>query len=490
MLGYNNLQKKPAPGQQPGEKPGAPGKGEPGAGVDLTNAKDYENLHKSTFGDSGAVDKAKAYADKFLVTDDELPLYAHMQLLTICGAIIIFLLWATFAKIEQTTRGDGKVIPSSEIQIIQHQEGGTVDAIMVKEGERVAMNQILLRLRDVGAASDLGASQQKFGGLQARLIRLQAEAENRAAPEFSEALMKSVPQSVQEEMNTFRANRLKLDSEINVLRSQLNQRQQEVNEIQTKITDTNRVISLAQDEINMIQPLVERGSAPKRDLLQMDQNMAAHRTDLNGLRAALPRARAAVAEAQARLSDATTQFRASAQADLAQTQIEMQTIGQTLGALEDRKTRTDIRSPVDGIVKDLKINTVGGVVKPGDDVVEIVPSDDQLVVEARIRPADIAFIYPGQKAMVKLTAYDFAVYGGLPGEVADISADTITNEKGESFYRVKVRTEVTSLKHNGQELPIIPGMVATVDILTGERTIMEYMLKPFIKTIDSAMRER
>ncbi|HEY8964110.1 MAG TPA: HlyD family type I secretion periplasmic adaptor subunit, partial [Alphaproteobacteria bacterium] len=244
------------------------------------------------------------------------------------------------------------------------------------------------------------------------------------------------------------------------------------------------------DEIDMIRPLVDRGSAPKRDLLQLDRQMAEQRTDLNGLRAALPRARAAVEEAQARLSDATTQFRANAQAELAQTQIESQTVGGTLSGLEDRADRTEIRSPVDGIVKDLRINTVGGVVKPGDDVVEVVPADDQLLVEARIRPSDIAFIYPGQKAMVKFTAYDFAIYGGLPGEVTDISADTITDDKGNSFYRVKVRTDKSTLIHSGQELPIIPGMVATVDVLTGKRTVMQYMLKPFIKTLDSAMRER
>lgn len=462
----------------------------PPEGMDLSNAKDYEALHKSAFGENTKLDKFTAYADKFLVTDDELPLHRHMQLMVIVASIFIFIVWASFAKLEQVSRGDGKVIPSSQIQIIQHQEGGTVDAILVKSGQRVQAGEVLLRLRDVGAASDLGASQQRYGGLQARLSRLQAEAENLPTPEFPPDLIKSVPQSVQEELNTFRANKLKLNSEISVLESQLNQRTQEVNEVQTKISDTNRVIALAQEERSMIAPLVERGSAPKRDLLQMDQNLAGHRTELNGLRAALPRARAAVEEARARLSDATTQMRASAQAELAQTQIELQTIGQTLGGLEDRKNRTDIRSPVDGIVKDLKMNTVGGVVKPGDDVVEIVPADDQLLVEARVRPADIAFIYPGQRAMVKLTAYDFAIYGGLPAEVTDISADTITNEKGESFYRVKVRTKVTSLKHNGQELPIIPGMVATVDILTGERTVMEYMLKPFIKTIDSAMNER
>ncbi len=455
---------------------------------DLSDAKQYEQIHKNAFGEDSKIDRAAAYAEKFLVVDDELPLHRHLQLLTIVGCIIIFLIWATFAKLDQVTRGEGKVIPSSEIQEIQHQEGGTVEAILVKEGERVQMGQILLRLNNVGAQSDLGASEQKYGGLQAKMVRLQAEASDKE-PVFSDALTKSVPDSVSQEMSTYRSDKLKLDSQIDVLRTQLNQREQEVNEITTKITDTNHVIDLAQDEINMVSPLVDRGSAPKRDLLQMDQQMAEHRTDLNGLQAALPRARAAVEEARARLNDATTQFRAQAQADLAQTQIDMQTIGQTLGGLEDKKARTEIRSPVDGIVKDLKVNTVGGVVKPGETVAEVVPTNDTLLVEAKVKPSDIAFIYPGQKATIKLTAYDFSIYGGLPGEVADISADSITDEKGNSFYRVKVRTKMTTIRHEGQNLPIIPGMVTTVDILTGHRTVMEYMLKPLIKTVDSALHE-
>ena len=486
MLGSNDKRKQPsAPSGNP-VPPASPKE----KGINLSDSKDWEDLHKSVFGEGGTLDKASAYADKYLVTDEELPLHRHLLLLGIVGAMFGFIFWASFATLEQVARGEGKVIPSSQIQIIQHQEGGTVSELLVKEGEHVEAGQILVRLRDVGAQSDLGSSQARYAGLMAKIARLQAEADNLPAPNFAEDLVKQAPMAVQEEMNTFKADKLKLDSEISVLRQQQNQREQEVREITTKISDTNRVMSLTQDEINMIRPLVDKGSAPKRDLLQLDRQMAEQRTDLNGMRAALPRARAAVEEASARLADATTQFRATAQAELAQTQIEAQTIGQTLGGLEDRKDRTEIRSPVTGIVKDLKINTVGGVVKPGDDVVEVVPEGDQLLVEARIRPSDIAFIYPGQKAMVKFTAYDFAIYGGIPGKVDDISADTITDEKGNSFYRVKVRTDVSTIKHNGQILPIIPGMVATVDILTGERTVMQYLMKPFIKTWDSAMHER
>lgn len=470
------------------QKPEEAKKPEKAKGMNLSSPVDWEKLHKAVF--SGGGDRLAAYSERMLKTDDELPLYRHVQLLTIITLILCAIIWASFATLDTQTRGDGKVIPSSEIQVIQHQEGGIVDAFMVKEGDKVQIGQVLMRLRDVGAMSDLGASQARYSGLMAKIARLQAEAEGRETPNFSEALVKSAPEAVQEELNTFRANRLKLDSENSVLRQQVNQRQQEVNEITTRITDINRVIDLTNQEMAMIAPLVDRGSAPKRDKLQLEQQLAQQRAELNGLRAALPRSRAAVSEAQARYSDATTQFRATAQTELSQTQIESSTIGKTLGALEDRQTRTEIRSPVDGIIKDLKISTVGGVVKPGDQVMEIVPTDDQLLVEARIRPSDIAFIYPGQQAMVKFTAYDFSVYGGLKGEVVDISADTITNEKGESFYRVRVRTKTDELKHNGEILPIIPGMVATVDILTGHKTVMQYILKPFIKTLDSAMHER
>jgi adhesin transport system membrane fusion protein len=218
--------------------------------------------------------------------------------------------------------------------------------------------------------------------------------------------------------------------------------------------------------------------------------MKERQTELNGLQTALPRAQSAVQEAEARIKELTSGSKADAQTELSTTMIEMSTIEQTLGALEDRQTRTEIRSPVNGLIKDIKIHTIGGVVQPGQDILEIVPLNDQLLVEANVRPGDIAFLHPGQKAVVKITAYDFAIYGGLKGELVDISADTITNEKGESFYRVRVRTHETALQRKGEVLPIIPGMVATIDILTGEKTVMQYIMKPLIKTVGNAMKER
>lgn len=433
---------------------------------------------------------AQAHADKFFTTDEELPLSQHLLLSIITLFFVVFVVWASFATLDQVTRGEGKVIPSRDIQIIQHQEGGIVQEFMVKEGDEVAAGQVLMRLSDVGASSDLGSNQTRYLGLKAKSQRLRAEAEGKDAPEFTEDVMKGAPQGVKEELDAFRANQQNVGTQVQVLVQQQTQREGEVNELRTRISDLREVIRLAQEERNMIAPLVERGSAPKMELLQLERSMKERQTELNSLTGSLPRAESAVNEAKARMEELKSSARAQAQAELSAVQIEMSTIKETLGALSDRQMRTEIRSPVDGIVKERKFNTVGAVIQPGQDVMEIVPKDDQLLVEAAVRPADIAFLHPGQKAVVKITAYDYSIYGGLKGEVVDISADTIATEKGETFYRVRIRTPETHLVHRGERLVIIPGMVASVDILTGKKTVMEYLMKPLIKTLDGAMRER
>ena len=281
-----------------------------------------------------------------------------------------------------------------------------------------------------------------------------------------------------------------LDGQVNILQQQLRQREQEVDELNTRIGDIRGVLALQQDERAVIAPLVERGSAPQLELLQIDRSIKEKESELNSAVTSLPRAQASVQEAKARLSEAKSAARARAQEELAVKLREMNEIKERLSALKERKTRTEIRSPVNGTVQDIKVNTVGGVVRPGDDIIQIVPKDDQLIVEAQINPKDRAFIYPSQTGIIKITAYDFSIYGGLPAEVLDISADTITDEQGQSFYRVRLRTFETALKRKGQILPIIPGMVAQVDILTGEKTVMQYLMKPFIKTLHNAMSER
>lgn len=427
-----------------------------------------------------------------LVTDDEeeISTSSRVLLYAIFLFFVSFCVWASYASVDQVTRGTGRVVPSSDIQILQSLEGGIIEEFMVREGDDVTAGQPIIRLRDVEATSDLESTRKRYLSLQAKTIRLRAQTMGADAPEFNEELMREVPNSVREEMDTFSAKQLEMKNQIQVLERQREQKSREVAEMRSRIKDIQKVIDLSRDEINMIEPLVERGSAPRVELLQLERGLKEREGELNSVKQSLPRALAAVEEADAKIEQMENGAKAQAQAELATTTIEMNSIEESLTALKDRQTRTEIRSPVTGTVKDLKISTVGGVVGPGEDLIEIVPKDDQLIIEAKIRPQDIAFLHPQQDAIIKITAYDYSIYGGLNGQVVDISADTIMDERGETFYRVRISTNQTALVRKGEVLPIIPGMVASVDILTGKKTIAQYILKPIIKTLGEAMSER
>lgn len=458
-----------------------------GADLNINNEDDWNKARSRWMQDQ--MQKAAAHADQFFTTDDDLPLSRHILLLSIIGFFILFFLWASFAVLDEVTRGDGKVIPSSEIQKISSLEGGIVDEFFIKKGDEVQAGDLLVRLRDIAAASDLGSNEARYLGMLATVTRLQAEVEGNI-PEFPEEVIKGAPQSVTEEMKAYRANQDQINSQTAILEQQRSQRSQELNELRVRTSGLSSELQLIQDERAMIEPLVARGSAPPQELLQLKQRIEQKQTELSGVRAGIPRAQAAINEAEARISDIKSAARAQAQTELSAKLIEMNAIKEGLAGLEDRKTRAEIKSPVNGFVKDLKVYTVGGVVQPGQEFIEIVPKDDQLLVEAKIKPQDIAFLYPEQPAVVKITAYDFSIYGGLDGKVVDISPDAITDEEGNSFYLVRIQTEENALKRRGEVLPIIPGMVASVDILTGEKTVMEYLLKPFVKTLGNAMNER
>ncbi len=433
--------------------------------------------------------KAMAMLDVKL-DDDDLGLAQHLLFFGIVGFFVLFVIWANFAQLDEVTRGDGKVIPSSEVQQLQSLEAGIVEEFLVKEGGEVSVGQVLMRLSDIEASSDLGASRARYLGLLASITRLQAEAKGESTLTFPNEVMEGSPSSVSEEMNAFRANKVQRDSQLNVLTQQKAQREQEVRELQTRISDLREVVRLQREEMEMIRPLVEKGAAPQMELLQLERGMKERDSELNSLLSSLPRAQSAVSEVNARIDDLNNSAQADAQTELSAKLIELNEIKERLSALKERKTRTEIKSPVNGTIKEFTVNTVGGVVRPGETLIEIVPKDDQLLIEARIRPSDIAHVYPTQAAIVKITAYDFSIYGGLESEVVDISADTIEDEQGNSFYRVRLRTNETELKRKGEILPIIPGMVASVDILTGKKTVMQYLLKPFVKTLDNAMTER
>ncbi len=453
----------------------------------MSEEKPYQKqdgwLHNETI-------KAQSQLEAFFEVGDDISLSQHLLLFFIAGFFVLFVVWANFATLDEVTRGEGKVIPSTDVQALQSLEAGIVEEFLVREGDEVESGQVLMRLSDIEASSDLGANNTRYLGFLAAVTRLQAEAEGEKTFEFPDEVITGAPESVAEEMNVFRANQQRIANQVNVLEQQLLQREQEVRELRTRISDTRGVISLQQEEMDMISPLVETGAAPRMELLQLERTIKEKRTELNSYLSNLPRAEAAVEEAKARIEEVYSNAQAQAQTELAAKTVEMNEIKERLSALRDRKTRTEIRSPVNGIIQEMTVNTVGGVVRPGEDIVKIVPKDDQLVIEAKVSPTDRAFIHPGQRAVIKLTAYDFSIYGGLDGELIMISQDTFEDEQGNTYYRVRLTTDKNHILYNGEIKPITTGMVASVDILTGEKTVMQYLLKPIIKTLDNAMNER
>ena len=387
---------------------------------------------------------------------------SHILLWVSFSFVIVAIIWASFAELDEVTRGSGKTTPSSHIQVIQNLEGGILAEILVKEGEIVEKGQPLLQLDAVRFSSSLNENKLKYYELLAATARLSAEVENKPLiipPE----VFAIAPEIAENAEQLFDSRRSEFNAGTKFLREQISQRL--------------RSYSLLKEELDMSAPLVEEGAMSRVELLRIKR-------ELNEIKGQLT-------EARNKLAETKISFQTKALEELNQTKAELDRTSESTLALEDRLTRTRVLSPVKGIIKQLKVTTVGGVIQPGMDLVEIVPLEDKLLIEAQIRPADIAFLHPGQKAMVKLTAYDFSIYGGLEAELEHISADSIINEEdGESYYIIRLRTNKNYLEKNGDKLNIIAGMTADVDILTGKKSVLDYILKPILKARDRALRER
>ncbi|WP_288355825.1 HlyD family type I secretion periplasmic adaptor subunit [uncultured Cycloclasticus sp.] len=376
--------------------------------------------------------------------------------------VIIALIWANFAELDEVTRGSGKTTPSSHIQVIQNLEGGILAEILVREGETVEKGQALLQLDAVRFASSLNETKLKYHELLAATARLTAEVNNTTLV-IPDDVLKNAPEIAKNAVQLFKSRRKELNAATQTIKEQISQ--------------YTRGYALLQEELEMSAPLVDEGAMSKVELLRIKR-------EANSLKGQLT-------EARNKLHETKVRFQTKALEELNQTKAELDRTSESTFALEDRVTRTRVLSPVKGVIKQLKVTTVGGVIQPGMDLVEIVPIDDQLLIEAQIRPADIAFLHPGQKAMVKLTAYDFSIYGGLEAELEHISADSITNEEdGKNYYMIRLRTKKNYLERNGVKLSIIAGMTADVDILTGKKTVLDYLLKPILKAKERALKER
>lgn len=400
-----------------------------------------------------------------------------------------FLVWAKFAMLEEVTRGFGKVIPSQRVQEIQNLEGGILSKIFVYEGQKVKEGSMLCRLRNEQAASYYRDACAKALEHRAAISRIKAEVEG-TTPIFDPELKEKAPRIIESQISLFKSRKNKLDIELKLLRSKYLQKKQEVAEMIGRRKQLLKSLKVAERQRDITKPLVEKKIHSELDYLSLEQKVLELKGDVEALTLGIPRVRQAAAEEKERIEQRKAEFRNEALKELNKRRRELVSINETLSAQSDRVTRTDVRSPVNGIVKHILINTLGGVVQPGESIMEVVPLDSTLLIEAKIKPADIAFVHPEQKAQVKITAYDFSIYGGLEGTVEHISADTIQDKKGNNYYLIKVRTKSNSLKYHGEELPIMPGMTAQVDVLTGRKSVLDYILKPILKTKQNALRER
>lgn len=421
---------------------------------------------------------------------EDAPRVVRLTIWAIIGFFLFLLLWANFAVIDEVTKGDGKAIPSSKIQKIQNLEGGIVSEMFVKEGQIVEAGAPLIRLDDTRFASNVGETEADRLSMLLRVERLSAEVDDRPL-NFPEDVLKAVPGQAKSEESLYISRRQQLHDEIGGLQEQLIQRQQELREFSSKQAQYRQQLGLQRQEINMSEPLVAQGAVSPVEVLRLKRAEVETRGQLDATTLAIPRAESAIKEVQRKIDETRGKFRSEALTQLNEARTDLNKAQATGKALEDRVSRTLVTSPVRGIVNKLLVNTIGGVIQPGSDMVEIVPLDDTLLVEAKIRPQDIAFLHPGQEAIVKFTAYDYTIYGGLKAKLEQIGADTITDEdKKTTYYVIKVRTERSHLGTDDKPLLIIPGMVASVDIITGKKSVLSYLLKPIIRARAEALHER
>jgi len=417
------------------------------------------------------------------------PRKSRLTVWVVAVLVLTALIWAKLAVLEEVTMGEGKAIPSSKVQVIQNLEGGIVTEIFVREGQLVNKGETLLRLDDTRFRSNKGESEVDRYTLTAQVERLSAEAEGRPFKLPAEVVAKA-PQVAADELALYQSRQQRLRSEQRTLNEQLRQKTQELAEFRSKQDQFRSSLGLVQQELNMSTPLVASGAVSPVEILRLKRSAVEIRGSMDATTLAIPRADSAINEIKSKVQESEFAFRSDASKELNEKRSELARITATSIAIDDRVTRTTVVSPVRGVVKMLKVNTIGGVVQPGSDLVEIVPLEDNLLIEAKVRPQDVAFLHPGQKAMVKFSAYDYTIYGGLPARLELIGADTTTDDKGNSFYLIQVRTDRNHLGSDAKPLLIIPGMTATVDIITGEKSVLDYLLKPVLKARTEAMRER
>lgn len=431
-------------------------------------------------------------------------------LYVIAAFVLCAVVWAYFAKLDEVTVGSGKVIPAQQIQVIQNLEGGIVKEIRVREGDLVTVGQPLLAIDETRFLADFREQESQRLSLSAIAIRLKTELasvkirNNFAANTNQESLVDLIPASLdftllsenageevlQRQRDYFQERMRNLANQLDILEQQKNQKRSELNEIDSQIKHLGQSYDLVMKELALTAPLAAKGVVSEVELIKLQRIANDAQAALESARLNRPKLEAELLELSNKRQEIALKFRNNTQEELAEVVSNLARLNESLVSLRDKLKRTTVLSPVNGTIKTIKTNTVGGVVQPGMDLMEIVPTHESLLIEAKILPKDIAFLRPELPAVIKLTAYDYAIYGGLKGHVEHISADTITDEKGNSYYLIRVRSDESYFDKDRNALPIIPGMTASVDVMTGKKSVLSYLLKPIIRARQSALREK
>ena len=446
-------------------------------GMDRAIASWRQDDGKLDAGFSGDADRA--------ILDQE-PLRARLLVNSLGIVLVLALLWAGLSEIDEITKGEGKVIPSKQLQVMQSLDGGVVSEILVQEGQVVEAGQILVNIDTTRFDSSVKENRVQYLALLARAARLRALAEGASFVPPPEAVTEA-PKTVQEELRAYEASTSTLNAQLSIAQQQLAQRQQELVEARAKREQASRAYELTSKELGYTRPLLKDGAVSEVELLRLERETGRFLGEREMASAQISRTQSAVAEASRKVQEITLNFQSETRKELSETLAKLNVSSAGGVGLADKVDKSSLRSPVKGTVKRLLVNTVGGVVQPGRDIVEIVPLEENLLLEAKVLPKDIAFLRPGDRALVKFSAYDFSIYGGLEAKLEFIGADSVTDERGNTFYTVRVRTDKSKL---GEGLPIIPGMVAEVDIITGKKSILSYLLKPVLKAKQAAFTER
>lgn len=397
--------------------------------------------------------------------------------------------WSRHAFVEEVTRGQGRIIPAGKVKTVQNLEGGIIKQILVKPGDEVRTGQLILRMDPTGHSAKLNERRAQIAGFKARIVRLKALL---AGSEliYTDDFKTRQPELVRQNREIYNNDKAELRAALDALKSKASQKRQEITEAEARIKNLGKSLEIARAELKLTEKLGKEQLASTAEVLAVRAKVNDLTGQLEAVQLALPRLEAGMQELANLAEEKTGKARARWLRKLNDAQIRHDALIKTIAGDSDRVRRTEVRAPAAGIVKTVHTNTIGQVVKPGENLVEIVPENETLLVETRVRPQDIAFLRVGQKAVVKLTAYDYALYGSLEGRLERISADSVVTERGDAYYVVDVRTSQSYLTRKNQKLPIIPGMIAQVDILTGKKTIFNYMTKPLHRMANEALRER